>query len=95
MSKVRGEALGGKRWLNVAHNTPPEQANEVTVYDPLQLCHRLNCNKMPERTQNHWNIRSHRHTQTLSYSSTVKSFLLKDDNVFHIIVDVYREDSLF
>lgn len=43
-------STGGKKWLNVARNALPEQANEATVYDPLQLCHRLNGNKMPVHT---------------------------------------------
>ena len=40
----------GQRWLNVARNALPEQANEAAVYDPLQLCHLLNGNKMPAHT---------------------------------------------
>lgn len=44
------EERWGQRWLNVAHNALPEQANEAAVYDPLQLCHLLNGNKMPVHT---------------------------------------------
>lgn len=42
------EKRWGQRWLNVARNALPEQANEAAVYDPLQLCHLLNGNKMTQ-----------------------------------------------
>lgn len=62
---------GGVGGLNVARNALPEEANEVTVYDPLSLCHRLNGNKMPVHTKNHSNtliryIEECTHTHTLS-----------------------------
>lgn len=62
------EKCWGQRWLNVAHSALPEQANEAAVYDPLQLCHLLNGNKMPAHTYSHSNTPNEQRLHTYSHT---------------------------
>lgn len=64
------EKCWGQRWLNVAHSALPEQANEAAVYDPLQLCHHLNGNKMPAHTYSHSNTPNEQRIHTCTRTDT-------------------------